>query len=134
MSYEEFVFPYQLPILKRFGLNCYGCCEPLDKRWHIIKNIPNLRRVSVSPWSDLEKMAENLEDKYVYSMKPIPTPLAAAVLDEGFVRKKIREALEITKGCVVEVIMKDNNTIGKNPENVINWVRIVREEINKVYS
>ena len=132
--FEEFVFPYQLPILKRFGLNCYGCCEPLDKRWHIIKNIPNLRRVSVSPWSDLEKMAENLEDKYVYSMKPIPTPLAVAVLDEGFVRKKIREALEITKGCVVEVIMKDNNTIGKNPENVINWVRIVREEINKMYS
>ena len=26
------------------------------------------------------------------------------------------------------------NTIGKNPENVINWVRIVREEINKIYS
>ena len=67
-------------------------------------------------------------------MKPMPTPLAAAVLDEGFVRKKIRKALEITKGCVVEVIMKDNNTLGKNPENVINWVRIVREEINKIYS
>lgn len=132
--FEEFVFPYQLPILKRFGLNCYGCCDPLDQRWYIIKNIPNLRRVSVSPWSDLEKIAENLEDKYIYSMKPMPTPLAAAVLDEGFVRKKIREALEITKGCVVEIIMKDNNTIGKNPENVINWVRIVREEINKIYS
>ncbi|GAH67957.1 unnamed protein product, partial [marine sediment metagenome] len=52
----------------------------------------------------------------------------------GQVRKKLREALEITKGCVVEVIMKDNNTIGKNPENVINWVRIAKEEINKIYS
>jgi hypothetical protein len=132
--FEEFIFPYQLPILKRFGLNCYGCCDPLDQRWRIIKNIPNLRRVSVSPWSNLGKMAENLEDKYICSMKPLPTPLAAAVLDEGFVRKKTREALEITKGCVVEIIMKDNNTLGKNPENVINWVRIVREEINKIYS
>ncbi|GAI58325.1 unnamed protein product, partial [marine sediment metagenome] len=62
------------------------------------------------------------------------TPLAVAVLDEGPVRKKLREALEITKGCVVEVIMKDNNTIGKNPENVINWVRIAKEEISKIYS
>ena len=132
--FEEFIFPYQLPILKRFGLNCYGCCDPLDQRWYVIKNIPNLRRVSVSPWSNLEKMAENLEDKYIFSMKPLPTPLATAVLDEGFVRKKIREALEITKGCVVEIIMKDNNSIGKNPENVINWVRIVREEINKIYN
>jgi len=132
--FEEFIFPYQLPILKRFGLNCYGCCDPLDQRWYIIKNIPNLRRVSVSPWSNLEKMAENLEDKYIYSLKSLPTPLATAILDEGFVRKKIREALEITKGCVVEIIMKDNNSLGKNPENVINWVRIVREEINKIYS
>jgi len=79
-------------------------------------------------------MAENLENKFIYSMKQIPTPLAVAVLDEEPVRKKLREALEITKGCVVEVIMKDNNTIGKNPENVINWVRIVKEEINKIYS
>jgi hypothetical protein len=132
--FEEFIFQYQLPILKRFGLNCYGCCDPLDQRWHIIKNIPNLRRVSVSPWSDLEKMAENLEDKYIFSMKPLPTPLAAVVLDEGFIRKKIREALEITKGCVLEIIMKDNNSIGKNQENVINWVRIAREEINKIYN
>ena len=87
--FEEFIFPYQLPILKRFGLNCYGCCDPLDQRWYIIKNIPNLRRVSVSPWSNLEKMAENLEDKYIYSLKSLPTPLATAILDEGFVRKKI---------------------------------------------
>ena len=32
--FGEFIFPYQLPLLERFGLNCYGCCEPLDKRWH----------------------------------------------------------------------------------------------------
>jgi hypothetical protein len=30
--FDEFVFPYQLALLERFGLNCYGCCEPLDKR------------------------------------------------------------------------------------------------------
>ncbi len=31
--FAEFVLPYQIPLLERFGLNCYGCCEPLDKRW-----------------------------------------------------------------------------------------------------
>ena len=31
--YEEFIFPYEKPIMERFGLNCYGCCEPLHGRW-----------------------------------------------------------------------------------------------------
>ena len=55
--YEEFIFPYEKPILERFGLNCYGCCEPLDTRWHVVKRHHNLRRVSCSPWADLDKMA-----------------------------------------------------------------------------
>ena len=62
-QFEEFVFQYQLPLQERFGLNCYGCCEPLQSRWHIVKKIPRLRRVSVSPWADQEMMAEMLEDR-----------------------------------------------------------------------
>ena len=130
--FEEFIFPYQLPILKCFGLNCYGCCEPLDPRWHIIKNIPNLRRVSVSPWANVEKMAENLQDKYVYSLKMIPTDIAVPKIDEDVVRKRIRDVLNIAKGCVIEIIMKDNHTIGKNPNNVIRWTQIAREEAERV--
>ena len=38
--FAEFIFPYQLPILERFGLNCYGCCEPLDSRWHVVRKNP----------------------------------------------------------------------------------------------
>jgi hypothetical protein len=133
MMFEEFVFQYQHPILKRFGMNCYGCCEPLDKRWNIIKNTPNLRRVSVSPWADLEKMSQYLGDKYILSYKPIPSDLAVPSIDKENIRKKIRNALEITKGCVVEIIMKDNHTIGRNPQNLIDWVKIAREEIDRIY-
>jgi len=134
LMFEEFVFQYQLPILKRFGLNCYGCCEPLDKRWDVVKKTPNLRRVSVSSWANLEKMADNLKDRYVFSYKPSPTDLAVPQIDKDTVRKKIRSALEITKGCVVEFIMKDNHTIGNNPQNLIDWVKIVREEIDMAYN
>jgi hypothetical protein len=72
------VLPYQLPILSRFGLNCYGCCEPLDKRWEYVKQIPRLRRVSVSPWSNRAFMAEQLGANYILSMKPNPADLAHA--------------------------------------------------------
>jgi len=129
--FEEFVFKYQLPILSRFGLNCYGCCEPLHPRWHIVKNIPNLRRVSVSPWADVEKMAEYLQDKYIFSVKPNPAELAVPEMDKDRVRKKIRQIREKTRDCVVEVLMKDNHTLGNNPENVTQWIKIVREEMGK---
>ena len=126
--FEEFIFPYQLPIQQRFGLNCYGCCEPLDKRWHIVKDIPNLRRVSVSPWADIANMAEMLGDRYIFSMKPSPTDLAMTGFDEVRIRAELREALQKTRGCRVEVLMKDNHTIRNDPQRVVRWVQIVREE------
>jgi len=130
--FAEFVFPYQLPILERFGLSCYGCCEPLDKRWHIVQQIPNLRRVSVSPWANPNKMAEMLGDRYIYSMKPSPTDLAMGSFDEDRVRAKLREDFNITRHCHVEAIMKDNHTIGHDPQRVIRWVQIAREEAEAV--
>jgi hypothetical protein len=130
-QFEEFVFQYQLPIQERFGLNCYGCCEPLDSRWHIVKKIPRLRRVSVSPWADQEKMAGMLGKDYIFSRKPAPSPLAVAHVDEQVVRDDIRRTLEIARGCVVELIMKDNHTLGGNPQNLVRWVQVAREEIER---
>ncbi len=126
--FEEFVFPYQLPLLERFGLNCYGCCEPLDKRWHVVEKAPGLRRVSVSPWSDAALMAEKLGDRYIYSMKPNPAVIAVPGADEEHIRSGLREAMRAARDCRVEVIMKDNHTIGGDPGNVIRWCRIAREE------
>lgn len=130
--FEEFIYRYQLPVMERFGLNCYGCCEPVDKRWHVLRGTPNLRRVSVSAWADRRKMGEYLEDNYVYSWKPNPAFIAVPKLDEREAAKYIRETLEAAKGCVLEIIMKDNHTIGNNPDNVRNWVKVCRREIDKV--
>lgn len=131
--FEEFIFDYQLPVLARFGLNCYGCCESLEDRWYIIKNIPNLRRVSVAPWANLKKMADYLEDKYIYSMKPNPADLAIANINMEIIRKKMNKALQETKGCVLEIMINSTHTLGKNPSNLINWIKTVREEIEKIY-
>lgn len=127
--FAEFILPYQIPILNRFGLTCYGCCEPVDKRWRYIQQIPNLRRVSVSPWADRVKMAGYLEDRYVYSLKPNPSDFAAAQFDEQAVRMNLRQDLEAMRGCRVEIILKDVTTIRNEPQRLIRWVQIVREEI-----
>ena len=130
--FAEFVFQYQLPILERFGLNCYGCCEPLDKRWHIVEKIPRLRRVSMSPWVNIPAMAERLGDRFIFSMKPNPVDLAVPHFDEEKIRANLREALRATRNCRVEVIMKDNHTIANDPRRVIRWVQIAREEAEAV--
>ncbi len=129
--YAEFVFAYQKPALERFGLNCYGCCEALHSRWHIIEEFPNLRRISVSPWADKAMMAERLKDKYIYSAKPQPSYLAMDSFEEEAARAELREIFSVTRDCCVEVIMKDNHTIRNDPERVIRWVEIAREEAER---
>jgi len=126
--FAEFILPYQISLLEGFGLTCYGCCEPLDKRWQYVKEIPHLRRVSVSPWSNREVMAEHLQDRYVYSMKPNPADLAMEYFDPDGIRERMRRDLQVTKGCHVEVIMKDCHTICNDPDRVVEWTRIAREE------
>ena len=130
--FEEFVFPYQLPLLERFGLNCYGCCEPLDKRWHVVKKTPRLRRVSLAPWADREFFAEQLGDQYIMSMKPHPTAVALDDIDEEQIRAGLRHDFEVTRHCRVEAILKDTHTIGNDPSRVVRWVQIAKEEADRL--
>lgn len=100
--------------------------------YHVNPGLPNLRRISVSPWSNKAVLAEMLKSDYIYSMKPNPAHLALPTIDESLIRENLRESLKITRDCRVEIIMKDNNTIGKNPQNVINWCKIAREEAERI--
>ena len=132
--FEQFVLPYQTPILERFGLNGYGCCEPLDTRWQLVQRLPRLRRVSVSPWSDRAKMAANLEDRYIYSLKPNPADLATATLDTDRMRTDMRRDLESARGCCIEIVMQDNLTVRNDAERLVWWVRMVRDEVDALWS
>ena len=130
--FKEFIFPYQKKIMERFGLTCYGCCEPMDERFDIVKGVSNLRRVSVSPWANREIMSEKLGNKYIYSLKPSPAHLAVSSMNEEIVRAEISDALKKTINNRVEIIMKDNHTLGNNPNNLTRWVEIAREEIESL--
>jgi hypothetical protein len=132
--FEELVFAYQLPILERFGLNIYGCCEPLDRRFDIIKRIPRLRKVTVSPWSDVEGMAERLGSDYVYTRKVNPAEIAQPTIDDERIREGLRDTLRATSRnhCRAEILMRDVLTLSGNPKNIIRWTQIAREESERV--
>ncbi len=48
------------------------------------------------------------------------------------IRTSLRRMTKSTRDCRVEVIMKDNHTIGNNPENVTRWCQIVGEEADRL--
>ena len=131
--FAEFIFPYQQKMLERFGLNIYGCCEPLDTRWDLIRRIPRLRKVTVSPWSNDDMMAEHLGADYVYCKKVNPARIATATIDEESIRKELRTTFEAAKrhDCRVEVLMRDVLTVACNRANPVRWVQIAREEAER---
>lgn len=124
--HEEFALQYQIKLLERFGLSYYGCCESLTDKLKIVKKIPNLRRVSVSPWTDVHVAAEELQDKYIYCWKPNPSVLVGH-FDEDRIRNYIAETLDAAKDCVLEITMKDNHTVDNEPHRMTRWVEIAQE-------
>jgi hypothetical protein len=131
-QFEEFVFPYQLAIAREFGKIYYGCCEPVNNRWHILKRLPRLARVSVSPWADQERMAAGVGREIVFSRKPNPALISTERFDEEAIRRDLRQTLAIAKGCRLELLMKDVHTLRDQPARLARWVRLAREEIARV--
>ena len=128
----EFAIEHDLKWMERWKLTYYGCCEPLAGKGHLLKRIPNLRKVSCSPWNDSGKVIAELGSDYVLSRKPIPTIFATDKFDAELARKDIREFLDATEGqCHVEFIMKDISTVKYHPDHLWEWEKICMDEVQR---
>ncbi len=126
--FGEFIFPYQKPLIERFGLTYYGCCEPVENRFDYLRNMKNLRCISVSPWSNIEKCAEVYGRRYVLCRKPNPG-IVCVDFAEDAIRREFRETLRAASGLNLMFILKDTHTISGQPERFRRWVSIAREEV-----
>ncbi len=127
---EEFEVPYISKILSHFGSVYYGCCERLDDRIDIIDRMPNIRKISCSPWSDREHFASVLPKKYIMSNKPNPSYLAESTFDEEVVRADFRRTIAAAKanGLGLELLLKDISTVKNDPQRLWRWSEIALEE------
>jgi len=111
---------------KRFGLVYYGCCEPLHQKLDLVKKIPNLRKISMSPWVDVEKGAEQIGRGFVFSRKPSPAFLAVTPWEPDVVEADlcaVRDACA-RHGCPLELILKDISTVNYQPQRLWQWADI----------
>jgi hypothetical protein len=127
----EFSLKHEMRWLKRWGMTYYGCCEPLHNKLAILRRVPNLRKISVSPWFDIQKGLENGAGEYVLSVKPNPAVFATDVFSEDHARQEIVRMLDQAEGCNVELIMKDISTVRNDPVRLDRWCQIAMEEVEK---
>jgi hypothetical protein len=125
----EFAIEHDLRWLKRFGLTYYGCCEPLDIKAGILSRIPNLRKVSVSPWVNIQKAVEGLGEKYVLSRKP--SPAVFIQWDAGEAKRQLVEFKDAAKGCNMEFIMKDISTVKYQPQRLWEWAELAMQVVRE---
>lgn len=121
--HKEFEIDYAEKWYARFGLGYYGCCEPLDDKIDIIRELPHVRKISMSPWVDLEKGAERIGRDFVFSRKPTPAFLAWDTWKPEEVEADLRETKEKCDryGCPLEFILKDISTVHYEPQRLWEW-------------
>jgi hypothetical protein len=124
--HAEFILQYEKRLLEPFGLNGYGCCEDLTRKLDDVLTIPNIRRISISPFADVKKCAEKLNSKAIFSWKPHPSHLVGK-FNPGAIREYTRNTLEVTRDCVIEMILKDTHTCENHPERFTQWGDIAQE-------
>jgi hypothetical protein len=129
--HEEFEIEPMKPLLERYGLVYYGCCEPLHHKIDIIRKIENVRKISVSPWADKEIAAEAIHGDYVFSAKPNPSHVAMGSFDADLVRKDLEETVEICRrnNTPCELILKDVSTVCNDPQRLTEWERIAMDVV-----
>lgn len=131
--HDEFLLQYQLPIIDKFGLASYGCCEDLTHKIDMLRQIPNLRRIAVAPVADVRKCAEQIGSDYLLSYRPSPADMVSYDFDPARIRRILREDFEACKGCCFDITLKDVETVERDPDRVRTWVKIVREVIDEVF-
>ncbi len=124
--HDEFMLQYQLPIISRFGLVCYGCCEDLTRKIDMLRQVPNLRMIAVTPRADVERCAEQIGTDYVISWRPNPADMVCCQFDEDLIRRTVRHAMEACRGQHVTIHLKDIETVQGQPDRLRRWVEIVR--------
>lgn len=121
----EFAMQYERELLAPFALNGYGCCDGLHAKLADVCALPNMRRISMSPFCNVDRAAPQVGDRFIFSWKPQPSHLVGR-FNPDLIRDYVQHTLDVCRGGVLEIILKDTHTCEHHPERFDQWTRIVR--------
>ncbi len=124
--HQEFDIAYMKKAMEPFGLVYYGCCEPLDRKIKILEEIPHLRKISISPWADVNVAAEVIGNRYVASVKPNPAFVAGPNPDFDVIRKDLENSIRACRknNTPFELVLKDISTVSYRPDTLVKWEQL----------
>jgi hypothetical protein len=135
-TFQEYEVDYTRQICARFGLVYYGCCDPLDKKMPQVRMIPNVRKVSMSPWVDQARGAEAIGQDFVFSRKPSPALLAYDAFDPQVIRQDLSATVKVCEQftCPLELILKDISTLRYEPQRLFQWAEVAMQVVNGFFT
>jgi hypothetical protein len=131
MTYEFGIVP-EKPWAENFGLMYNGCCERLDHKLHYVLEIPNIHKISCSPFTNREAFMEQLGNKAVVSFKADSVLLSHP---DWTIKESRDELIDICRlarkyGCSVEVLMKTLININGDPKRLWAWSEMARDVLS----
>ena len=130
--FAEFLMPHFLKLANKFRVMKFGCCEPVHDLMPHLHKLNGLRKVSVTPWCDQERLAAVCNKDIIWSRKPVPLKLCGATFDPDDFRSHLKETVEIGKEYSVEFIFRDTTCLtGEMEQRIAQACDIVRDVTNR---
>jgi len=124
--WEEFCLAYQRPILARYGLVGYGCCENLTRKLDGVLSIPNLRILTCSAWTNLDKVIERAGSGYCIMWRQKASQIVFADHPESL-RQSLDEGARRLRGCRYQIVLRELETLAGHPQRLFEWTRMAKE-------
>jgi hypothetical protein len=124
--HERYITRFDREYHALFGLTTAACCEPVCRKMHLYRTLPNLRRLSVCIWNDFAMAAEEIGTDYVFSFKPSAIPLSRPGWEVKQDEQLLRDVLEKARGCHVEIINHETTTVLGHTERLAEWSKMAK--------
>lgn len=124
--WKEFLLSYQIPILSKFWLTSYGCCENLTRKMDGVLSIPNLRVFVCSAWTDLQKVVDAVGNRYTIMWREKASEIVFADSIKP-IRENQERAMRIAQGCCVQIVLRELQTLNGRPERLKEWAQSAKE-------
>ncbi len=122
--WKEFALDYQIPVLKRFGLVSYGCCDDLTHKIDGVLTIPNLRMFISSAWTDLDKVIEKCGTRYTIMWRQKASEVVfAGDSDIDRIREHLNNGMRKLQGCCYQVVLRELQTLAGHLDRLHLWTR-----------
>ncbi len=131
---DEFAFANEKRFADLFGIIYYGCCERLDHKLGELKTFSNLRKVSLSPYANIEAGMEKMAGgTLVVSFKPNSNHLTVNPPEYGLLKKELENVCGLARryNCSVEILMKTIITLRGEPQRLWKWCDLAMDVVNR---